>query len=53
MSNVATPNTDDAPTSCHKKYVTTIVSKGPVHRKGTYKRDMSNRFTSLDMRFII
>lgn len=53
MSNVATPNTDDTPTSCHKKYVTTTVSIGPTHRKGTYKSDMSNRFTSLDIRFII
>lgn len=32
ISNAPTPNIDDTPTSCHKKYVTTIVSRGPIHK---------------------
>lgn len=32
ISNIATPIIDDTPISCHKKYVTKIVCKGPIHR---------------------
>lgn len=53
MSNVPTPITDDTPTSCHKKKIETNVSKGPIHKKGKYIKDTSNRLTSFDIKFII
>jgi len=49
---VLTPITDDTPTSCHKKKIETNVSKGPIHKKGKYIKDMSNRLTSFDINFI-
>jgi len=53
INNVITPSTDDTPTSCHKKYIVTIVCNGPIHKNGIYKYDISNRCTSFDMRFTI
>jgi len=50
---VATPNNDETLTSCHKKYVTTAVSIGPIHKKGKKKIDESNRFTSFEIKFNI
>lgn len=52
MSNVLIPITDDTPTSCHKKKIETIVSRGPSHMKGKYTIDTSNRLTSFDIKFI-
>lgn len=51
--NVATPIIDATPTSCHKKYVTIIVSKGPMNTKPMYTTVKSNRITSFDIRFTI
>jgi len=48
---VAIPSNDDTLTSCHKKYITITVSKGPIHRKGIYIIDASNRFMSFDIKF--
>jgi len=50
---VVTPSNDDTLTSCHNKYVTITVSKGPIHRKGINTSDVSNRFTSFDIKFNI
>jgi len=50
---VATPNNDETLTSCHKKYVTTVVSIGPIHKKGKNKIAKSNRFTSFEIKFNI
>lgn len=52
-NSVSTPTNDDTPTSFHKNNVATIVSKGPIQRKGIYNSDLSNRFTSFDIRFMI
>lgn len=32
ISNANTPNIDAKPTCCHTKYVTKIVSTGPIHK---------------------
>jgi len=51
ISNTATPIIDDTPISCHKKYVTTIDCKGPIHKKCINMNAISNRFTSFDNKF--
>lgn len=45
------PISDETPISCHKKYVTTIVSKGPIHKKCRKNIAISKRFTSFDNKF--
>jgi len=48
ITNVATPNIDDTPISCHNKYVTTIVCRGLIQKKCIKNSALSNRFTSFD-----
>lgn len=51
MSIPATPTKDDGPISCHKKYVTTLVPSGPIHKNWTNLIAISNLFTSFDNKF--
>lgn len=53
INNAATPNIDDAPTSCHKKYPMTNVCKGPINKNSMLNIAVSNRFTSFDNKFTI
>lgn len=46
IKNVIMPNNEDTPISRHKKNMTKIVSKGPIHKAGKNFIAMSNRFTS-------
>lgn len=46
IENVTIPNNEDTPISRHKKNVTKIVSKGPIHKAGKNFTAISNRFTS-------
>lgn len=53
IKNATIPNNEDTPISRHKKYVTKIVSKGPIHKAGKNFTAMSNRFTSFVNKFTI
>lgn len=51
IKHAANPTIDDTPTSCHIKYVATIVCTGLIHKKCKNINAESNLFTSFDKRF--